>query len=222
MLEAGLNAANMPADLGGQGLDVFDQVIVEEQLGRLTNSLWALVWRPANALLACSDEQRERYLLPAIEGRRRGAFAITEADAGSDPSALSTTAEPVAKRLPPPRREMVRHVGRHRRLSHRPRQGGAGQPVRPLSPRQGARGCRGERHPPVHAHLRVRAPDVLARRGGAGGVGPRRGRPGLRAHEGVVRRGAPHDRRPLPRRRRARLFAKAPPGRPAGCSSAAR
>lgn len=93
VLAARLNAANMPADLGGQGFGVLDQVIVEEQLGRLTNSLWALVWRPANALLACSPAQRERYLLPAVEGRRRGAFAITEARAGSDPRAIETVAE---------------------------------------------------------------------------------------------------------------------------------
>ncbi|MGH9292302.1 MAG: acyl-CoA dehydrogenase family protein [Acidimicrobiales bacterium] len=93
VLAAELNAVNMPKDLGGQGLSIFDQVIVEEQLGRLTNSLWAVVWRPANALLACSSQQRERYLLPAIDGRRRGAFAITEDGAGSDPSAMSTVAE---------------------------------------------------------------------------------------------------------------------------------
>ncbi|MHB1929367.1 MAG: acyl-CoA dehydrogenase family protein [Acidimicrobiales bacterium] len=93
VLEARLNAANMPAQLGGQGLGVLEQVVVEEQLGRLTNSLWALVWRPANALLACSPEQRDRYLLPAIEGRRRGAYAITEAGAGSDPRAIDTVAE---------------------------------------------------------------------------------------------------------------------------------
>ncbi|MHB1509058.1 MAG: acyl-CoA dehydrogenase family protein [Acidimicrobiales bacterium] len=93
VLAAHLNAANMPSELGGQGFDALEQVIVEEQLGRLTNSLWAVVWRPANALLACSETQRRDYLLPAIEGRRRGAFAITEAGAGSDPSRVTTTAQ---------------------------------------------------------------------------------------------------------------------------------
>ncbi len=96
VLAARLNAANMPVELGGQGLDALEQVIVEEQLGRLTNSLWAVVWRPANALLACSEAQRHEYLAPAIMGRRRGAFAITEACAGSDPSLIATTAEPPA------------------------------------------------------------------------------------------------------------------------------
>ena len=92
VLEARLNAVNMPRRLGGQGLSVFEQVVVEEQLGRLTNSLWAVVWRPANALLAASAEQEAEYLVPAIEGRRRGAVAVSEAGAGSDPSAIATVA----------------------------------------------------------------------------------------------------------------------------------
>ncbi len=90
-----LNAINMPAEWGGQGLGVLDQVIVQEQLGRLTNALWDMVWRPANALRACDDAQRERYLLPGIRGERRDCVAITERDAGSDPTAIATTAERV-------------------------------------------------------------------------------------------------------------------------------
>jgi butyryl-CoA dehydrogenase len=40
----------------------------------------------------CTPEQRERFLIPEIEGRRRSCYAITEANAGSDPSDLETTA----------------------------------------------------------------------------------------------------------------------------------
>ena len=87
-----LNAINMPAEWGGQGLGVLDQVLVQEQLGRLTNALWDMVWRPANALRACDEAQRERYLYPGIRGERRDCVAITERDAGSDPSAIATTA----------------------------------------------------------------------------------------------------------------------------------
>jgi butyryl-CoA dehydrogenase len=89
-----LNAINMPAEWGGQGLGVLDQVIVQEQLGQLTNALWDMVWRPANALRACDDAQRERYLLPGIRGERRDCVAVTERDAGSDPTAIATTATP--------------------------------------------------------------------------------------------------------------------------------
>jgi len=91
-LNASLNAINMPADWGGQGLSIVDQVIVQERLGQLTNALWDAVWRPANALRHCTEDQRERYLLPAIAGDRRDCFAVTEDKAGSDPSLIETVA----------------------------------------------------------------------------------------------------------------------------------
>jgi acyl-CoA dehydrogenase len=90
---ARLNAVNMPAEWGGQGLTILEQVVVQEQLGRLTNALWDTVWRPANALRACDAEQRERYLEPCIRGARRDCYAVTEADAGSDPRSIRTTAK---------------------------------------------------------------------------------------------------------------------------------
>jgi butyryl-CoA dehydrogenase len=92
-LEHDLNAINMPAEWGGQGLSVLDQVIVQERLGQLTNALWDAVWRPANALRHCTPAQRERYLIPAIAGDRRDCFAVTEEKAGSDPSLIETVAE---------------------------------------------------------------------------------------------------------------------------------
>jgi acyl-CoA dehydrogenase len=92
-LEHELNAINMPAEWGGQGLSILDQVIVQERLGQLTNALWDAVWRPANALRHCTPEQRERYLIPAINGDRRDCFAVTEEKAGSDPSLIETVAE---------------------------------------------------------------------------------------------------------------------------------
>jgi len=91
-LSAELNAINMPVEWGGQGLCILDQVIVQEQLGQLTNALWDAVWRPANALRHCTPEQRERYLIPAIAGNRRDCFAVTEEKAGSDPSLIETVA----------------------------------------------------------------------------------------------------------------------------------
>ena len=94
MLDAGLQAINMPGEWGGGGLGVLEQVVVQEELGRLTNALWDAVWRPANPFRACTPEQRERWLLPGIRGERRDAVAITEEGAGSDPSGIATTATP--------------------------------------------------------------------------------------------------------------------------------
>jgi acyl-CoA dehydrogenase len=95
VLAAGLQAVNMPRAWGGAGLSILEQVIVQEELGRLTGALWDMVWRPANALRWCTPEQRERYLVPVIEGRRRDCYAVTEPGAGSDPQHLATTATPV-------------------------------------------------------------------------------------------------------------------------------
>jgi acyl-CoA dehydrogenase len=94
-LEAGLQAVNMPAEWGGAGLSIFEQVLVQEELGQLTNALWDVVWRPANALRVCTPAQRKRYLEPAIRGERRDCYAVSEERAGSDPRAVATTAERV-------------------------------------------------------------------------------------------------------------------------------
>ena len=92
VLDAGLNAINHPTEWGGAGLTLLEQAVVQEELGMLTGALWDTVWRPANALRACTREQRERWLLPGIRGERRDAVAITESSAGSDPSRIRTTA----------------------------------------------------------------------------------------------------------------------------------
>ena len=91
-LAAGLYAANMPAELGGGGLDALSVVLVERELGRASYGLQMLVERPSNVLLACEGEQRERYLLPAIRGERHDCVAMTEPGAGSDVRSMATRA----------------------------------------------------------------------------------------------------------------------------------
>jgi acyl-CoA dehydrogenase len=91
-LKAGLYAANMPAELGGGGLDAVAMTLVERELGRASYALQWLVARPSNILQACEGEQRERYLLPTIRGERHDCLAMTEPEAGSDVRAMSTRA----------------------------------------------------------------------------------------------------------------------------------
>ena len=91
-LAAGLYAANMPAELGGGGLDALSVALVERELGRASYGLQMLVERPSNVLLACEGEQRERYLLPAIRGERHDCVAMTEPGAGSDVRSMTTRA----------------------------------------------------------------------------------------------------------------------------------
>jgi acyl-CoA dehydrogenase len=92
-IAAGLYAPNMPAELGGGGLDAVSVMLAERELGRASYALQILVGRPSNILLACTGEQRERYLLPAVRGERTDCVAMTEPEAGSDVRSMSTTAK---------------------------------------------------------------------------------------------------------------------------------
>jgi acyl-CoA dehydrogenase len=92
-LAAGLYAANMPAEVGGAGLDTVSWVLYEKELGRTSYALhWSCVARPSNILLACQGEQRDRYLTPAVRGERTDCLAMTEPGAGSDLRGMKTTA----------------------------------------------------------------------------------------------------------------------------------
>jgi acyl-CoA dehydrogenase len=91
-IAAGLYAANMPAELGGGGLDAVSLVLAERELGRASYALQMLVERPSNILQGCDSGQRDRYLIPAIRGERHDCVAMTEPGSGSDVRSMSTTA----------------------------------------------------------------------------------------------------------------------------------
>jgi acyl-CoA dehydrogenase len=92
-IAAGLYAANMPAEVGGAGLDAVTWVLYEKELGHTSYALqYGCVARPSNILLACEGEQRARYLLPAVRGERTECLAMTEPQAGSDLRSMRTTA----------------------------------------------------------------------------------------------------------------------------------
>jgi acyl-CoA dehydrogenase len=94
-IAAGLYAANMPAEVGGAGLDAVSWVLYEKELGHTSYALqYTCVARPSNILLACEGVQRERYLLPAVRGERVECLAMTEPQAGSDLRSMKTTAQP--------------------------------------------------------------------------------------------------------------------------------
>jgi acyl-CoA dehydrogenase len=92
VVEWQFNAINHSASDGGQGYDVFQQMLIEEQWGRVTGALWDVPWRPSIPLRHGTEAQKDHYLRPACRGERRDAYAITEEGAGSDPSMVSTTA----------------------------------------------------------------------------------------------------------------------------------
>ena len=90
--DLGFYASNMPEEVGGGGLDRLNFALVERELGRASMALTAYFGRPSNILLACNEEQRARYLLPAVRGEKIDALAITEPDAGSDARGMRTFA----------------------------------------------------------------------------------------------------------------------------------
>ena len=91
--ELGLYATNMPAELGGGGCSALQQVLVQEQMGRVTNALgWVAATPPSWLPPVATPAQLDRYVRPAIEGEREECYAITEEGAGSDVSAIEATA----------------------------------------------------------------------------------------------------------------------------------
>ena len=83
-IDLGFYACNFPEKVGGAGLSHVDFTLVERELGRGSMALTHFFGRPQNILMASNEEQRERYLLPAVRGERMDALAMTEPDAGSD------------------------------------------------------------------------------------------------------------------------------------------
>ena len=82
----GLPGMDAPADQGGLGLGMVDQVVAWEVLGRVTNALcWCFPEAQSWMYMACADNayQLESYIQPLLQGRRREAYAITEAESGS-------------------------------------------------------------------------------------------------------------------------------------------
>jgi acyl-CoA dehydrogenase len=91
-IAARLNGGRFAPEYGGQGWSMLEWFLVNEQFGRVTNGIHWNVPSAYNVLMQASPEQIERYVLPALRGEGGDAYAVTEAEAGSDPSGISTTA----------------------------------------------------------------------------------------------------------------------------------
>ncbi|EBA05261.1 acyl-CoA dehydrogenase [Rhodobacteraceae bacterium HTCC2150] len=83
-IDLGFYACNFPESVGGAGLNHLEFALVERELGRGSMALNHFFGRPQGILMACEGEQIERYLLPAVQGKRMDALAMTEPGAGSD------------------------------------------------------------------------------------------------------------------------------------------
>jgi acyl-CoA dehydrogenase len=89
----GFAAMNISKEHGGGGLSMFAQVLVSEEIGRVTNGLGWVVETPASWLpKVATPFQLDRWIAPTIRGERMECYAISEENAGSDVNAIEATA----------------------------------------------------------------------------------------------------------------------------------
>ncbi len=94
--EAGLLGLTIPPDFGGSGAGVLALALAVEEVAKYCNSsalillLSALSTQPIN--LGGSDEQKRHWLPLSANGEIKGAFCLTEPNAGSDAAAIQSRA----------------------------------------------------------------------------------------------------------------------------------
>jgi acyl-CoA dehydrogenase len=95
---AGLLNVTIPSEYGGMGYGALQSAIIAEELGAACAGISITILVNGLALtpiqLFGSDEQKESFLRPVAEGALLAAFCLTEREAGSDASAIKTTALP--------------------------------------------------------------------------------------------------------------------------------
>ncbi len=91
-IDARLVGGRIPQEYGGQGWSMLDWFLVNEQFGRVTGGLHWHVPNVYNVLIQGTREQIDHYLVPALKGAGGDAYAVTEAEAGSDPGGIASTA----------------------------------------------------------------------------------------------------------------------------------
>jgi alkylation response protein AidB-like acyl-CoA dehydrogenase len=98
LAQVGLMGVTVPAEYGGAGLGYLPYVVAIEELARVDGSI-ALVVAAHNSLcanhilLAGSEEQKKKYLVPLARGEKLGCWSLTEPGAGSDAGGTRTTAQ---------------------------------------------------------------------------------------------------------------------------------
>ena len=89
--EMGFWGINTPEEYGGANLGAVMTALIFMELGK-TLVPFMFGGSADNILYHGNEWQKEEYLVPTVEGKRKSCFALTEPGAGSDPSAIRTTA----------------------------------------------------------------------------------------------------------------------------------
>ncbi|MGH8786117.1 MAG: acyl-CoA dehydrogenase family protein [Cupriavidus necator] len=101
MADAGWLGITMPAKYGGAGLGVTEACIMMHEVASHGGGMAAAstvhinLFGPHPIVVFGTDEQRQRWLPPLIEGKDQCCFGITEPDAGLNTTAIKTFAEKV-------------------------------------------------------------------------------------------------------------------------------
>ncbi len=94
--DTGLFGVSIPPEFGGMGGGCFENCLVVEELSKaclgVSVSYAASLLGAYPILLGGSDEQKKKYLKEIASGKKLGAFALTEANAGSDAQGIRTEA----------------------------------------------------------------------------------------------------------------------------------
>jgi alkylation response protein AidB-like acyl-CoA dehydrogenase len=98
LAELGLMGVCVPEEYGGAGADFLSYILVLEELSRADAGVGVTVAVHTSAatlpiLTYGTDDQKSRFVPPLARGEQLGAFALTEAEAGSDAGALRTKAQ---------------------------------------------------------------------------------------------------------------------------------
>ncbi len=95
--ELGFMGMMVPEENGGAGLDTLSYVIAIEEISKVDASCGVIM--SVNNSLVCygltkhgTDEQKQKYLMPLAMGKKLGAFALSEPEAGSDATNQHTIA----------------------------------------------------------------------------------------------------------------------------------
>jgi butyryl-CoA dehydrogenase len=97
MAGLGLFGLTIPEKYGGSGKGLTELCIAVEELARASAAIdnylrISLSLGIAPVMRYGTEAQKKKYLPPQASGEKLGCFALTEAEAGSDPSAMATTA----------------------------------------------------------------------------------------------------------------------------------
>ncbi|MBI5494377.1 MAG: acyl-CoA dehydrogenase family protein [Deltaproteobacteria bacterium] len=97
--EIGLVNTHIPQEFGGLGLPVFDEALIEEEMGwgctGISTAITANTLAQAPLIVGGGTELKKKYLEPFQERSMMCSYAVTEPTAGSDVASLKSTARKV-------------------------------------------------------------------------------------------------------------------------------